>query len=514
MNGAEAIVKTLADAGISVCFANPGTSEMHLVAALDHEPRIRSILVQFEGVASGAADGYFRIAGKPAVTLLHLGPGTLNAAANLHNARRAFSPTLTVIGDQATYHRALDAPLTSDIEALVAPLANCVESVKTVANAGAQTAKALAAASGPPGGNAFLVVPADCAWEEGGTVAKPVASSPPLRTSDENITRIVEAIRAAKKPAIIANGDAFTEAGLAALARIEAAGVAIFADTFSVQIARGAGRYAAQKLPYFPEQAAETLTGVDLLIAAGTKHPVGFFAYPGKPSELTPEGARRESLGAAETNATDALTRLADAMKAPAQGTVAQLVEQPPAASEPLGAWQIGTTLSRHMPDNAILCDDAVTSGLPIFNATQNGPPHTWLGHTGGAIGQGLPMAVGAAVAANGARKTIALCGDGASMYTIQALWTAARERLDLLVLIFANRAYRILGVEWMRAEADNPGPAAAGMLSLADPAIDFVKMAEAMGVPGVSCSDAKTFDETFARLVAQKGPALIECVL
>jgi len=515
LSGADALVRTLADCGVAACFANPGTSEMHLVTALDREPRIRSVLCLFEGVATGAADGYARIAGKPAMTLLHLGPGYLNGAANLHDARRAFSPTINVIGDHATYHRHLDAPLTSDIEGLTKPLAAWSAVVETPAEAGRKAAVAYGAAFGPPGGNAFLILPADSAWNPGGVKAAPTSPPTPRIVPDSAVAEAAAAIRKAKKPALLVNGDALGEPGLAALARLDAAGVMVFADTFVTRIARGGGLYAPAKLPYFAEQAVEALTGVDLLLVAGTKHPVAFFAYPGKPSELTPEGAARLVLGGPDCAAADALTRLADALKAaPANGAVTPPSLPAAAASQPLGAWQIGETLARHLPDNAILFFFYVTSCQEIYTATQAGPRHDWLGHTGGAIGQGLPLAVGAAVAAAGQRKVVALCGDGAAMYTIQGLWTLAREKLDVLVLIFANRSYRILNIELLRTGAGNPGPIAASMLSLDNPALDFVKLAEGMGVEAVRASDALDFDRHFARLVNVKGPALIECVI
>src|SRR6188474_1085542 len=287
MNGADALIRTFAECGVRTCFANPGTSEMHLVAALDREPRIRSILCLFEGVATGAADGYARITGRPAMTLLHLGPGYLNGAANLHNARRAFAPTINVIGDHATYHRHLDAPLTSDIEALVKPLAAWTDVAAAAADVGPKAAAAYAASLGPPGGNAFLLLPADAAWSEGGALAKPLAL--PGAERPKNLETVARAIKAARKPAILVSGDALVEPGLTHAARLHAAGVLVLNDTFATRQRRGGAHFAPLRLPYFAEQTLETLQGVDLLITAGTKHPVAFFAYPGRPSELTPE---------------------------------------------------------------------------------------------------------------------------------------------------------------------------------------------------------------------------------
>ena len=510
MNGADALIRTLADCGVRTCFANPGTSEMHLVAALDREPRIRSILCLFEGVATGAADGYARMTGRPAMTLLHLGPGYLNGAANLHNARRAFAPTVNVIGDHATYHRHLDAPLTSDIEALVRPLAAWTDVATAPRDAGPKAAAAYAASLGPPGGNAFLLLPADAAWSEGGAVAKPLALPAPERPT--NLESIARAIKAARRPAILVNGDALVEPGLTHAARLHAAGILVLNDTFATRQRRGGAHFAPLRLPYFGEEALETLQGVDLLVTAGTKHPVAFFAYPGKPSELTPEGATRLSLGGPEISSAMALEALVETLRAPA-ATKPAVPPRPTAPNGPLTLEAVACTLARHLPDDCIIADDSVTAGLVLFPATASSAPHDWLFHTGGAIGQGLPLAVGAAVGAPG-RRVIALCGDGAAMYTVQSLWTMAREALDVTVVVFANRLYRILMIELARTGAAIPGPAAMSMLSLGNPALDWVKMAEAHGVAAVRAERAEDFEREFARLVARPGPTLIEAVV
>ena len=510
VRGADALVRTLADCGVRACFANPGTSEMHLVAALDREPRIRAILCLFEGVATAAADGYARMTGRPAITLLHLGPGYLNGAANLHNARRAFVPTINVIGDHATWHRHLDAPLTSDVEALIAPLAVSTEVVKAPGEAGPKAAAAYAASFGPPAGNAFLLLPADAAWSDGGAVATPLPARRPQAPG--NLDAVARVITAARKPAILVNGDAMVEPGLTHAARLRSAGIMILSDTFATRQRRGGAHFAPLRLPYFAEQALETLRGVDLLVTAGTRHPVAFFAYPGKPSDLTPKGAARESLGGPEISSAAALEALADALRAPA-ATAAAVSSKPAAPSGPLTPEAVGCALARHLPEDCIVADDSVTAGLAIFPATAGAASHDWLFHTGGALGQGLPMAVGAAVGAPG-RKVIAICGDGAAMYTVQSLWTMARERLDITVIVVANRVYRILMLELARTGAGDPGPAASSLMSLADPALDWVKMAEAHGVAAVRTERAEDFDRELARLLAQPGPTLIEAVV
>ena len=341
-------------------------------------------------------------------------------------------------------------------------------------------------------------------------VARPLAL--PAAERPKNLETVARAIKAAKKPAILVNGDALVEPGLTHAARLQAAGVLVLNDTFATRQRRGGAHFAPLRLPYFAEQALETLQGVDLLVTAGTKHPVAFFAYPGKPSELTPEGATRLSLGGPEISSAAALEALAETLRAPAQAKSAA-APKPAAPSGPLTPETVGCTLARHLPEDCIIADDSVSAGLVLFPATASAAPHDWLFHTGGAIGQGLPMSIGAAVGAPG-RKVIALCGDGAAMYTVQSLWTMAREALDITIVVFANRLYRILMIELARTGAGTAGPAAMSMLSLGNPALDWVKMAEAHGVEAVRTERAEDFDREFARLVARPGPTLIEAVV
>ena len=509
--GADALVSTLAAHGVTACFANPGTSEMHLVQALDREPRIRSVLCLFEGVATGAADGFARMAGAPAMTLLHLGPGYANGAANIHNARRARTPMINVVGDHATFHRDLDAPLTSDVETLVKPNSRWVGVVERSADAGALAAQAWAATHGPAPAPVSLILPADAAWGDGG--ADGAAPTPTLLPVPAGrIAATAAAIRRATKPVLLVAGPALeTDAGLDALARIAGAGVDVKIDTFVSRIARGAGRFAPGRLGYFGEQALAELTGCDLLITAGTEPPVAFFAYPGRPSRLTPDGCATLSLAHPDEASPQALAALADALGAPpAAATPARIPDAPKGDLFPAS---LAASIARHLPENAVISDDAVTAGLPIWLATQGAAPHDWMCLTGGAIGQGLPLAVGAAVACPD-RKVIALTGDGAGAYTLQALWTMARERLPIVTVVFANRSYRILTIEMARTEAGNPGPAARSMLSLDDPAMDWVKLSEGFGVEAVRVDTAEAFDAAFARAVAMDVPVLIEAVM
>ena len=512
MNGAEALISTLADNGVEACFANPGTSEMQFVSALDREPRMRPVLCLFEGVATGAADGYGRMKGAPACTLLHLGPGYGNGLANLHNARRARTPVVNVVGDHATYHRVHDAPLTSDIAAIVAPNSLWVRSAETADEAASLAAEAVQASLGPISGPVSLILPADTAWTEAsskGPVLQPAART----VSSGAVEQAARALRDAKKPAILMGGLSTDERGLLAAARLKGAGVRILTDTFIARLPRGAGRFAPDKMLYFGEMAVKDLEGVDLLLLVDTKVPVAFFAYPDKPSVLLPEGCRAETLAAPGEDGARALEMLADALNADENAATGALSRRPGAPGGELNAYTVGDALCRHMPEGAIVSDDAVTAGLPVYTQTRGARPHDWLFLTGGAIGQGIPAAIGAAVACPD-RKVVSLNGDGAAMYTVQGLWTIARENLDVLTVVFANGAYRILNIELARTGAGNPGPSAKSLLDLDGPKIDWVSVAGGLGVPAVRCADAAELDRAVERAMAERGPAFIEVAL
>ncbi|MHB8528839.1 MAG: acetolactate synthase large subunit [Caulobacteraceae bacterium] len=512
MNGADALIQTLIENEVTACFANPGTSEMQFVSALDRNPAMRSILCLFEGVVTGAADGYGRMAGKPACTLLHLGPGLGNGLANLHNARRAFTPIVNIIGDHATYHRRFDAPLTSDIAAIASANSAWVKSAETPGEVAPLAAEAIAASYGPPGGSASLILPADCAWGETQGTANPVVRPAKRKVEETVIIETTRRIKAAAKPIILLGSGACGEAALMAAGRIQAAGVRALTDTFVARQPRGAGRFAPDRMMYFGEMALADLQGVDLMVLVETHVPVAFFAYPGQPSVLVPEGCETAILARRDEDGTLALAALAERLGAPASPAL-QVLDLPGPSAGLLTAAGVGTAIARHLPEGAIISDDSVTSGQPILNLTRSAAPHDWLGLTGGAIGQGIPLAVGAAVASSG-RKVVSLNGDGAAAYTIQGLWTLAREALDVTVVIFANSSYRILGIELARTGAGNPGPAASRLLSLAEPALDWTNLARGLGVPAQRCETAEEFELAFASAMAGPGPRLIEAVL
>ncbi len=517
MNGAHALVRTLADCGVTACFANPGTSEMHLVSALDGESRIRSVLCLFEGVATGAADGFARMAGFPAMTLLHLGPGLLNGGANLHNARRAFSPSIQVVGDHASGHAQFDAPLASDIAAVAGSLAQWVGRAENAAQCGPMAALAFQKSLDLPGGASVLILPADAAWSESGAPCPPLEIAPRTVVTEAAIMAAAQALRAAAKPVLLIGGAALTQAGLASAARLETWGVRVMTDTFPARQARGAGVFAPARMQYFSEMAQADLAGADLMVLLGARAPVAFFAYPDKPASPIPPGCQTLALGGVEVDGVRALEALAAAMQAPVAGAAAPAASFAP-PSGPLSVQDVAISLARHMPEGAIIADDGVTSSLPAFALTAGAAPHDWLCLTGGAIGMGMPLAIGAAIA-EPARKVICLSGDGAGMYTPQALWTMAREGLDITVIVFANRSYRILNIELARTGAGStgagsPGLVAGRMLSLDGPALDWVQLAQAQGLPARRCERAEDFDAALAAFLACPGPKLIEAMV
>ncbi|NWG47083.1 MAG: acetolactate synthase large subunit [Alphaproteobacteria bacterium] len=517
MNGAEALIESLVRSGVEVCFNNPGTSEMHLVAAIDKVKGMRPILGLFEGVVTGAADGYGRMAGKPACTLLHLGPGLGNGLANLHNAKKAGTPVVNVVGEHATYHRKYDAPLNSDIRSLAGPMSHWVETIEHAGDAARMAARAVAEARRGPGRIATLILPADSAWNELAAPA-PIAAlepAPSPEVTPAQIDAVAEALRKAKNAVILLGADGVRAEALAAAGRVAAAsGARLYCETFNKRIERGAGRVAAKTVPYFAEMALDELQGTDLLVLAGARVPVAFFAYPGKASVLVPEGCEARELARADEDVTGALTALADALGAPARPNATQELKRPdlPASSD-FNAGTIGQAIGALLPEGAIVADEGCTSGMWSQIFTAGAPPHDWLQLTGGSIGCGVPLATGAAVACPD-RKVVCLQGDGGAMYTIQALWTQAREGLDVVTILFANRSYAILNIELGRVGVSAPGPKAKSMLDIGNPTIDFTAMAKAMGVNAVRCTDNAGFAKAFKAALAEKGPHLIEVVI
>ena len=513
MNGAESLVRTLADSGIEACFCNPGTSEMHFVAALDGEPRIRPILGLFEGAVTGMADGYGRMAEKPAATLLHLGPGLANGLANLHNARRAQTPIVNIVGDHATYHAQFDAPLASDITGFARPVSGWVHSSTSALTVASDGARAVAESMSPPGQIATLILPADTAWNEANGAAPPLPRPKPAQVSGATVERVAKALKSGRNAAILLRGACLYGEGLDAAGVIAASTAArLMCDTFAPRLSRGAGRVLVERIPYFAEQIVDFLKGIEVLILVGSKPPVSFFAYPDKPSWCAPQGAEILYLAHAHEDGGAALMALADALGANADPKRA-LFSVGDASATRLNQYTVGQIVARHLPEGAIVSDEGATSSGGSQIACATARPHDWLTLTGGSIGLGIPLGTGAAVSCPD-RKVVCLQGDGGAMYTLQALWTQAREQLDVTTVIFANHSYGILNVELARVGARNVGPRALSMLDLRNPELDFVRLAQGMGVEASRAETVEAFDDQFASAMAGTGPRLIEVVI
>ena len=514
MNGAESLLETLINNGVEVCFSNPGTSEMHMVAAIGKTDGMRSILSLFEGICSGAADGYGRMAGKPACTLLHLGPGLSNASANLHNAKKANTPVLNLIGDHAVYHKKYDAPLTSDIITLAQGVSDWVHTTDTAENLPVDAAEAVSIANSGAGKIATLIVPADCAWNDSIDPVALKAAPPAELVVDEAVTRAAELLRNGKKTMILLGNMGLTESALELADKLaQASGAQIYTDTFFTRMPRGEGRCQIDRLAYFAEMGVEQIKDMEQLIMVGTKAPVAFFAYPGKPSEFYAPGSELHTLAGVDDNAEDALARLVEAIGAESeQPRYTKLVKAGPGKDE-LSPRTIGMTFAEYLPVDAIVVDEGATAGGACYPSSANAEPHDWLTLTGGSIGFGLPTAIGAAVACPD-RKVVCNHGDGGAMYTIQSLWTMARENLDICVLIFANRKYQILQIELARVGAQTMNKKTMDMLDISNPDLDFVKLSEGMGVPATRANTIEEFNEQYIEAMNTRGPRLIEIML
>jgi acetolactate synthase-1/2/3 large subunit len=512
--GAEALIRTLVDAGVTRCFTNPGTSEMHFVAALDSVAEMRAVLGLFEGVAAGAADGYARMADRPAATLLHLGPGLGNGLANLHNARRAKVPVVNIVGDHATYHARYDAQLQSDIETVARNVSAWVRTSQSTERVAADAAEAIAAAHGPPGQVATLILPADVSWSKGAEPAAPPALSPAAPASDAIVEEVAAALRGRGESALLLGGRALREPALVTAARIAVAtGAKLFAEPFPTRLERGAGLPAVERIAYLGELASVQLAGLRHLVLVDAKAPASFFAYPGRESYLVPKRCEVHELAAPTHDARASLEALADAVGAGGAEVARQAPSRPAPPEGSLTADGVCRAVGAVLPEGAIVCDEALTSGVTLAAHTAGAPRHDLLALTGGAIGQGLPLAVGAAIACPD-RPVFALEGEGSAMYTIQALWTMAREQLDVTVVIFNNRSYAILNIELERVGAREGGPKAKSQLDLAEPPLDFVAIAEGQGVPAVRPESGEELVAALERAVAEPGPHLIEAVV
>ena len=514
MNGAQSLVDSFVELGVDTCFANPGTSEMHLVQAIDSNESMRAVLALFEGVCTGAADGYARIAGKPATTLLHLGAGLGNGIANLHNCRRAATPLINVIGDHARHHVAYDAPLTSDVESVAKPVSSWIRTSRSSEGTALDARSAYVAAMSqhpdPLGNISTLIVPADCAWGPGnipGSAPEPTATR--AKVDPSLITTVARKVDA--NTILMIDGVGLNEHGCQAASAIaNTTGCQLFTPTFP-PVVRGAKNLRSfQRLPYFPEQILELLGKTKRLVLAGCSAPVSFFAYEKLPSYLVPESCELLHLAHRHEDVSAALIDIAQEI-----GAASPSVDARPRPDRPSGALSIRSisqAIAAQIPDDSILVADS-GGGAAVYPALSNCVDHTWMNLTGGSIGMGGPAAVGAAIAAPDT-PVFALLGDGGAMYTNQYLWTAAREKLPLTSVIFANRQYNILEVEYKRLGINEIGEKAASMFDLGNPELNWVSLANAQGVPGERVQTADEFVIALDRAIQSRGPFLIEAVV
>lgn len=528
MNGAENLVRSFIASGIDVCFSNPGTSEMHFVAALDKVPGMRCILGLHETVVTGAADGYARMAGKPAVTLLHTGPGLANGVSNLHNARKAWTPIVNVVGEHALNHIEHDAPLTSDIQGIAAPVSHWVKTPTTADELASAGAEAVEQASRHPGHIATLILPANTAWDSvspialqsaAGSSGEPekidVAHSAGSIVSKVRINTIAESIQSGDHDVCMVLGGHCLHAEALELADKVAqhCNVTLFAETFKARFQRGEGRVTVREIPYPVDPAIELLAPYKTLITCCAKGPVGFFAYPDKPSKLYPEDTQVHVLAEMHENGIDALAQLVSALGAEQLTPRLQLLQR---HAEPddgaLSAVAIGTIVANQLPTDCIVVDEAVTSGGPVTLSTATAAAHDWLEVCGGSIGGGMPIATGAAVACPD-RKVVNLQADGSGMYSLQSLWTQAREKLNVTTIIYANSSYAILKHELENVQATS-GRVALDMMELDRPTLDWVSMSTGMGVKAVRATTVDEFRHALAEALAFNGPFLIEAVI
>ena len=513
MNGAQSLVSTLVDHGVDICFANPGTSEMHFLAALGNNEKMRSVLCLFEGVATGAADGWYRMKDTPASTLLHLGPGLANGLANIHNAKRASSGMVNIIGEHSASHLKYDPPLTSDIEGLARPLSHWVRRADSAETIAWDAANAVAKASEHPGRIATLILPGDTSWQQVGSAPVVPARADVTRKApaQARIQHVAQVLRSGEPTLVILANKATRGVALERAGRIAAAtGARLGSQFFTARIERGAGRVPIERIPYAVPQAMEFLKQFKHIVTVETVEPVAFFAYPDKPSLLKAEGTLVHPLVEADEDSALAFEMLLDALGATKIAPRLQPRVEVPVPTGVLNPLSIAHALSAALPGNCILVDESLTTGRESMGHTIGALPHDLINNMGGSIGYATPVATGAALACPG-RRVFCMVGDGSAMYTIQSLWTQARENLDVTTIIFANNSYAILKAEYANMGAGSPGARAMAMIDIDKPRIDWQAMAKSMGVPSVAVDTAEAFHKAMADSTREPGPKLIE---
>lgn len=512
-NGADSLAATLADLDLDTCFANPGTTEMHLVAALGREPRIKTYLCLFEGVATGAADGYARMRRKPAATLLHLGPGLANGLANLHNAKKAATPVVNIVGEHATYHTAFDAPLTADIEGLAWPMSDWCKTARSAETVGALTAEMVAAVSGPSGGIGTLIVPNDVAWAEAAIQEQRPASQPGKIFDQDMLAPALEAIKRGRTTVVILGAPFIGERAAQLAAAIEkATGCVVLTEAAVARMERGGGIPSLRRLPFHVDLALEALASFSTAVLIGARAPIAFFAYPDRPSQLLPAGAQCIRLSEPSADIELTLQAIAEALAiAPMANVAVELAPEP--ADGAITLPGLGAVIASALPADAIVVDESITSGIHIYPSCAAASRHDWINNRGGSIGYSMPVAIGCAVACPG-RKVLCITGDGSAFYTLQALWTMARYKLDVVIVILANRSYKILNNEMAKIGAGAPDAQASRLMSLNDPEPKWTRIAEGHGVAAAQVATHNELLRELREAFAVPGPKLIEVAL
>jgi acetolactate synthase-1/2/3 large subunit len=511
MNGAEILVETLVEQGVDICFANPGTSEMHFLAALEN-PKMRGVLCLFEGVATGAADGWYRMKDTPASTLLHLGPGLANGLANIHNARRASSGMVNIVGEHSAQHLKCDPPLASDIEGLARPLSHWVRRADSSNTISWDAAQAVAKAGEHPGQIATLILPGTVSWQEAAVSALPRPVAKKRKAPDAARVEHVAQVLRSGEPAmiILANkatrGEALEKAGKV----VAVTGARLASQFFTARIERGAGRVPIERIPYAVAQAQVFLKTVKHIITVETREPVAFFAYPDKPSLMKPEDTLVHPFVEADEDSALAFDMLLQALGATGAAPLVQARIETPAPTGALNPASIARALAASLTEHCIVVDESLTTGRESMGLTMGALPHDLINNMGGSIGYGTPVATGAALACPD-RRVFCMVGDGSAMYTIQSLWTQARENLNVTTIIFANNSYAILKAEYANMGAGTPGARALSMINIDRPRLDWLALAKSMGVPGIAADTAEAFHKALVHSTREPGPCLIE---
>lgn len=515
MTGAEVILQTAKNAGVEICFANAGTTELPLVAAFDTISGIRPVLGLFEGVCTGSADGYGRMTQKPAMTLLHLGPGFANGIANLHNARRAKTPVFNVIGEHASWHLAADPPLNMDVKSLAKPVSGWLKTSRSVNTLAKDTAEALNASL--YGQISTLIVPADYQWSEynGKDVAFPQFKFEPLNR--KKIQAAANLINKSARPALILGGRALRKEALMTAAKIKAAtGCDLLMVTFPAYLDRGAGLPKLTRIPYFPEQAAQLLAEYDSFVLAGADEPVAFFGYQGGQSFYLNPRQKKIRIDSDKQDTALALSELAEHFGVGANTDTTSVLAGfalPEMPAGKLNSQKLGAVIANLQPEGCIIVEEGVTAGAPYYALAQTLKPHSHMSLTGGAIGMGMPCALGASLACPD-KQVINIEADGSAMYTVQALWSQAHEKTNVITIICSNRKYFTIEFECRRAGLTSLGDAAAALIKMDNPPLDWIALGRSMGVPSVCVGTAEELAKELKAALDEPGPHLIEAVL